>query len=135
MPQLAALISEQIKFVNSQFRVGREMEATVEEFADAMKQTAAQPKGNPEADAAAKTAEMLQQKITQEMESLKAKTEADLKLKDQEATTKRDFANKEMEAKAQEVENDPDASDSEKRAARDAAEQTKARVTKKAPAW
>ena len=102
VPQMAPLMSDMIKFVNSQFRVGREMEATVEEFADQMKQAASQPKANPEADAAAKQAEMLQKKIDAELKALEAKTAAEMATKKAEADAKATFATKEMEAKAQE---------------------------------
>jgi hypothetical protein len=49
VPQMAPLMSEVILFANKQFRIGRSMETTVEEFADQMKQMASQPKADPAA--------------------------------------------------------------------------------------
>jgi hypothetical protein len=49
VPQIAPLMSEMIQFVNKQFRIGRSMEQSVEEFADQMKQMASQPKPDPNA--------------------------------------------------------------------------------------
>lgn len=47
VPQIAPLLADIINFANSQFRVGRTMATTVEEFTDQMKQMAAQPKPDP----------------------------------------------------------------------------------------
>lgn len=44
VPQVAPFVSDIIKFANSQFRVGREFEQTVEEFTDQMKSMASAPK-------------------------------------------------------------------------------------------
>jgi hypothetical protein len=44
VPQVAPLAADIIRFVNSQFRVGRQFEQTVEEFTDQMKQMASAPK-------------------------------------------------------------------------------------------
>jgi len=44
VPQVAPLAADIIRFVNSQFRVGRQFEQTVEEFTDQMKQVASAPK-------------------------------------------------------------------------------------------
>jgi hypothetical protein len=49
VPESAPLAAEMLKFVASQFRAGRQMETTIEEFADQMKEAAKQPKPNPEA--------------------------------------------------------------------------------------
>ena len=47
VPQMAPMLAEIINFANSQFRVGRTMASTVEEFTDQMKEMAAQPKPDP----------------------------------------------------------------------------------------
>ena len=47
VPQMAPLLADIINFANSQFRVGRTMATTVEEFTDQMKEMAAQPKPDP----------------------------------------------------------------------------------------
>lgn len=44
VPQAAPLLSDTLKYVASQFRAGRELEGSIDEFADAMKQLASQPK-------------------------------------------------------------------------------------------
>jgi hypothetical protein len=44
MPQIAPLMADMMKFVASQFRAGRELDQSIDEFADQMKQMAAQPK-------------------------------------------------------------------------------------------
>jgi len=49
VPQIAPLMAQIINFANGQFRVGREMASTVEEFTDQMTQLAAQPKPDPQA--------------------------------------------------------------------------------------
>lgn len=69
-PEAAAIVADTIRFAQSQFRVGRQMDQTVEEFVEKMKALAGQPKPpDPnaikaqadakavEADAQAKTAE------------------------------------------------------------------------------
>ena len=47
LPQAAPLAAEVIKWVNSQFRVGRQFEQAIETFTDQMKQMASQPKAPP----------------------------------------------------------------------------------------
>ena len=44
VPQIAPIISQIIRYANSQFRVGREFEGVIEEFTDQMKAMAAAPK-------------------------------------------------------------------------------------------
>lgn len=48
VPQIAPLMAETLKFLSSQFRAGREMQSTIDEFADQMKAMASQPKPEPE---------------------------------------------------------------------------------------
>lgn len=57
VPQIAPLMAETLKYVASQFRAGRQLDAAIDEFAEQMKQIASQPQPNPEADAANKQAE------------------------------------------------------------------------------
>jgi hypothetical protein len=45
MPQAAPIAADMLKFVAGQFRVGREMQGKIEEFADQMAQMAGQQKG------------------------------------------------------------------------------------------
>lgn len=45
VPQIAPVVSGFLKFVASQFRVGREIEGTIDKFADSMTEIAGQPKG------------------------------------------------------------------------------------------
>lgn len=74
VPESAPLAAEMLKYVASQFRAGRQMESTIEEFADTMKEAAKQPRPNPEAmkaEADAKAAEQAAQ-----IESQRAQTEA-----------------------------------------------------------
>lgn len=64
-PQGAPLFADVIKFANKQFRVGREMEAVVDEFADQMKAMAAQPKGQDPAAAQLQADQQLAQQKQQ----------------------------------------------------------------------
>jgi hypothetical protein len=84
VPQIAPLMSNMMKFVNSQFRIGREMESAVEEFAETMKQNAAQPKPNPESEGLARQSQIMQQKIEAEMQIMQAKAQQEMGLKEQE---------------------------------------------------
>lgn len=49
VPQSAKLLSEMLKYTAAQFRAGRQLEGTIEEFADDMAKVASQPKADPEA--------------------------------------------------------------------------------------
>lgn len=63
LPQIAPLMGETIKFAQSQFRVGRQMDQTIEEFVEQMKSLAGQPKPPDPAQAkAAADAQALQLK-------------------------------------------------------------------------
>lgn len=79
-PQAAPFAAEVLKFAIGPFRAGRPLEASIDEFADQMKQVAAQPKPNPE-----------QEKMKAEAERSKAEAEhskAELSLKAQESEAK-----------------------------------------------
>lgn len=58
VPEIAPLMAETLRFVASQFRAGRQLDSIIDEFAEKMKQMAAQPKANPQADAAAQQAQV-----------------------------------------------------------------------------
>lgn len=81
-PAIAPLAGDMLKFVASQFRVGREIDGTIDEFVDKMKAIAAQPPGpNPE---------------TVKAEAEGKRLEAEANAKQQEAT----FAQQERDAEA-----------------------------------
>ncbi len=74
MPQAAPLVSDMLKYVASQFRAGRELDTTIDEFAESMKAAAANPPPNPEADALQAQQQMEGQRLA--MEQQKAEQEA-----------------------------------------------------------
>lgn len=80
VPQVAPLMADTLKYVASQFRAGRELDASIDEFADNMKQMAQAPKPNPEADAAAQAAQADQQRL--QMEQQKHQDEAQARAMD-----------------------------------------------------
>lgn len=80
VPQVAPLMADTLKYVASQFRAGRELDSSIDEFADNMKQMAAAPKANPEADAAAQQAQADQQRL--QMEQQTAQQEAQTRAQD-----------------------------------------------------
>lgn len=62
IPQAAPVASAMLKFVASQYRVGREIEGVIDEFADQMEQIGQQPKGpSPEQQKAQADAQATQQ--------------------------------------------------------------------------
>lgn len=95
VPQTANLMADTLKYVASQFRAGRELDATIDEFADQMKQMASQPRPDPNAAAAeaqqqadAAKMQMEQQKLQMQVEAHQAElqmkqaiTQADLEAK------------------------------------------------------
>ncbi|QIG75002.1 hypothetical protein EVC14_004 [Rhizobium phage RHph_I3_18] len=68
VPQSAPLMADTLKYVASQFRAGRELDNSIDEFADSMKQMAASPKPNPEADAAQAQMQADQQRLAMEQQ-------------------------------------------------------------------
>lgn len=56
VPQSAPLMAETLRYVASQFRAGRQLDGVIDEFAEQMKQIAAQPKQGDEAAKAAQAA-------------------------------------------------------------------------------
>jgi hypothetical protein len=85
VPQIAPLMSDTLKFVAGQFRAGRELEGSIDEFADQMKQMAGQQKGpTPEqlkAQSDAKLAEAQLQQDGQKMQMDHDKAMGELKVK------------------------------------------------------
>lgn len=86
MPQAAPMVADVLKFAASQYRVGRDIEGSIDEFADNMKQLAAQPKPpNPEAVKAQVDAQAAQ-----------LKSQSDAKMADADAAEKQAIAQKVM---------------------------------------
>jgi len=63
VPQASKLMAESLKYVASQFRAGRSLETTIEEFADDMSVMAQQPKQDPMAAKGAAEAEAAKQSM------------------------------------------------------------------------
>jgi len=82
VPQAAPLMSDTLKYVASQFRAGRELEGSIDEFADQMKQMGAQQKGpspeqvKAEADAQATQADAAEKTANAQKTTLEAQTKA-----------------------------------------------------------
>lgn len=78
VPQAAPLMADTLKFVASQFRAGRELEGSIDEFAEQMKAMAQQPKPpSPEqmkAEQEAKTAEAANAKTMAEAQKAQQET-------------------------------------------------------------
>jgi len=90
VPQIAPLAADMIRFVNSQFRVGRQFEQTVEEFTDQMKQMASAPKNE------GPTPEQMQAQADQQAGQLAAaKMQSDAKVAQSDAL----LAQKDLELK------------------------------------
>lgn len=88
MPQAAPIVADMLKYVASQFRAGRELDTTIDEFAESMKAAASQPKPNPEADAAAASAQADQQRMQMDQQKMQADMQAkqaDAQMKQQQA--------------------------------------------------
>lgn len=77
MPQAAGVVADTLKFITSQFRAGRELEGTIDKFADDMKVKAEQPPPpNPEAIKAQADAEAAKAKQQQDAETSAANNAA-----------------------------------------------------------
>lgn len=90
-PQVAPLMGDTLKYVASQFRAGRALDGSIDEFADQMKLLAQQPKANPEADAAQAEAQAQQaeMQIKQQTAAADAQTKtADAQVKQADAQAK-----------------------------------------------
>ena len=82
VPASAPLMSETLKYVAGQFRVGREMQTAIDTFADQVAQMAQQP------DPAAQAAEQQMQIEQQKIEAENARTQADMQAKQQDQQAK-----------------------------------------------
>lgn len=109
-PSAAGVVSDVLKYVASQYRAGREIETSIEEFAEGMKQRAQNPQPNPEAEAAQQEAQARQQAEQAKAQMEQQRTQADLALKQadlqgrqQEAQIKTEMARMEGEAKQTEA--------------------------------
>jgi hypothetical protein len=72
VPQSSKLMAETLKYVAGQFRAGRQLEGTIEEFADEMAKVAGQPKADPEAIKAQSEAQAAQAKQAMDMQAAQA---------------------------------------------------------------
>lgn len=110
LPAAAPLAGDMLKFVASQFRVGREIDGTIDEFVDKMKQIAAQPQPpNPEqvkAELEAKRMEAEAQAKAQEAEVAQAEREAEAPIKAAEAQARLDEIEAKKLADAQKAKDD-----------------------------
>lgn len=102
VPQVAPLMADTLKYVASQFRAGRVLDQSIDEFADTMKQMAAAPKPNPEADAAQAQTQIEQQRL--QMDTQKA--QADMQAKQADAQLKQQQAQADAQLKAQTAQQD-----------------------------
>lgn len=98
LPQIAPLVADTLKFMQGQYRVGRQMDQTVDEFVEAMKGLAGQPKPDPEAAKAEGEAKAAQAKAESDAKSVAA--EAALKQADAQQRTM------ELQEKARQAEAD-----------------------------
>jgi len=108
MPQSAPLVADILKYVASQFRAGRELDTTIDEFAENMKAAASQPKPNPEADAAQATAQAEQQRLQmdqqrqqQEMQTKQADTQLKMQQAQADEQRKQQSAQADLQIKGQ----------------------------------
>lgn len=84
-PAAAPFAAEVLKFAVGPFRAGRELDASIDDFADQMKKSASQPKPNPEAEKMKaemqmKQADLQMRQADQQMEMEKARAEFRLEI-------------------------------------------------------
>lgn len=116
VPQIAPLMADSLKYVASQYRAGRELDASIDEFAEQMKNMASQPKPNPEADAAKAQQEADQQKIQMEQQKLQMQQqaqEADLQAKQADLQMKQQAAQLDSQIKVQLAQHEASLKDAE----------------------
>lgn len=110
MPEAAPIAADMLKFVAGQFRVGREMQGKIEEFADQMAQKAGQQKGpSPEqqkAEVEIKSKQADAQMRAQAHEQQQAAQQADSQRKDQEAAANQDREERKLAAMMEEKDRD-----------------------------
>lgn len=97
VPQSASMVGEFLKFVSSQYRAGRELIGTIDEFVEQMKQVASQPpQPNPEAvkaEADAKAQAAQHEAKMAEMQAEQPVKEAEMRARAAEAQSKERIAN------------------------------------------
>lgn len=96
-PSAAPVVSDLLKYVTSQFRMGREVETSIEEFAEAMKQRAQNPQPNPEAEAAQAQAKADQEANAAKLQIEQQRLQADLQLKQADAQARQQDAQIKLE--------------------------------------
>lgn len=99
VPQMAPLMADALKFVASQFRVGRSLDQSIDEFAESMKEMAKQPKPNPEAAAQ----QVEQQRAQADMQAKQMDAQVKMQTAQQDAQIKQQQAQADMEAKRTEA--------------------------------
>ena len=78
LPQAAKMAGEMLKYIVSQFRAGRELETTIDEFADQIGNMAGQSQGpSPEQMQAEAEAQATQQKLQLEIQTVQQKAQLD----------------------------------------------------------
>jgi hypothetical protein len=107
LPQIAPLVADTIKFTQSQFRVGRQMDQTVEEFVEKMKALADAPRppdpAHAQAEAEQQAAQVKAQSEAQKAQADAMRTQADAQAKMTEAQTKAQDAEAERQIKLQQA--------------------------------
>lgn len=95
VPQTATLMADTLKYVASQFRAGRELDATIDEFAEQMKQMASAPR--PDANAEAVKAQ--QQSEAQKLQMEQARLQMEQEMHQVDIQAKQAVANADIETK------------------------------------
>jgi hypothetical protein len=83
-PSSAGMAGELLKFGTGAFRVGRELESTIDEFVESMKAKAGQPQPNPEAEKVKAETEMEAKRL----EAEDKRSQAEMAMKQQELQSK-----------------------------------------------
>ena len=106
-PEMVPVMVDLLKFGVQAFKTARPLEGALDQALEQMKQAAAQPKGNPEAEAMQAQAQAEMQKSQMEMQADAAKTQAQMQLEQakmqQEAALEQQRQQFEMQIKAQEL--------------------------------
>ena len=87
-PQLVPVMMELMKFGTQAFKASRPIEGQIDVAMEQLKQAAAEPKGNPEAEAAQAQMQAEQQRAQAEMQMEQQKAQLELQLKAQELQQK-----------------------------------------------
>lgn len=94
-PESAPLMADTLKYVASQFRAGRELDTSIDEFADKMKERASQPQPDPNAAAAQAQQQEMQAKLQMEQQRMAMEQEKqDAEIQAKQALTNADIENK-----------------------------------------